>query len=313
MNEELNLRVPLGGERVDKFIAANTGLSRAYAQTLIADGKVWVNGAAAKKNTVLRDGDEIRLVLAPREEIRAFPQDIPIEIVYEDADICVINKPQGMVVHPAPGNPSGTLVNALMFHLDALSETGGEAERPGIVHRIDKMTSGLLVVAKNDLAHESLAGQFAAHTARRSYLALVHGNVREDGGTVRASIGRHKTDRTRMAVLPDGKDAVTHFRTLERFGAVTLLQLELETGRTHQIRVHMKHIRHPILGDAVYGSADERLGFKGQALHGYRLRLIHPRTQEPMAFFAPLPEYFKKALLSFGSRLEFEKEIFCDE
>lgn len=286
--------------RIDAFLASNTELSRSKLQKLIKDGAVERNGKPCKANTEVKIGDVIRLQI-PKEtgETLPEPEDIPLDIVFEDEDVAVINKPKGMVVHPAPGNPSGTLVNALLFRFQTLSGTGGET-RPGIVHRIDRLTSGLLVVAKNDIAHEALAKQFALHTAHREYLCIVHGNLKEDSGTVDAPIGRHKTDRKRMAVTEDGRRAVTHWRVLERFGTETLLDVALETGRTHQIRVHMAYIKHPILGDEVYGSAAPKLGLNGQALHGYRLTFTHPRTGETMTFTAPLPEDFKTALMHLG-------------
>ncbi len=282
--------------RIDAFLASNTELSRSKLQKLIKDGAVERNGKPCKSNTEVKTGDVIRL-LVPQEtgEMLPEPEDIPLDIVYEDADLAVINKPKGMVVHPAPGNPNGTLVNALLFRFQSLSGTGGV--RPGIVHRIDRLTSGLLVVAKNDYAHEALAKQFALHTAHREYLCIVHGNLKEDSGTIDAPIGRHKTDRKRMAVTEDGRHAVTHWRVLERFGTETLLDVQLETGRTHQIRVHMAYSKHPILGDEVYGSAAPKLGLNGQALHGYRLTFAHPRTGEIMRFTALLPDDFKTALI----------------
>ncbi len=282
--------------RIDAFLASNTELSRSKLQKLIKDGAVERNGKPCKSNTEVKTGDVIRLFV-PQEtgEMLPEPEDIPLDIVYEDADLAVINKPKGMVVHPAPGNPNGTLVNALLFRFQSLSGTGGV--RPGIVHRIDRLTSGLLVVAKNDYAHEALAKQFALHTAHREYLCIVHGNLKEDSGTIDAPIGRHKTDRKRMAVTEDGRHAVTHWRVLERFGSETLLDVQLETGRTHQIRVHMAYIKHPILGDEVYGSAAPKLGLNGQALHGYRLTFAHPRTGEIMRFTALLPDDFKTALI----------------
>ena len=252
-----------------------------------------------------------RLDAFAAEHTELVPQDIPIDIVYQDADIAVINKPVGMVVHPAPGNPDGTLCNALMFHLKDLSGIGG-AMRPGLVHRIDKNTSGLLVIAKNDDAHNFLANELKTHSVARTYCALCEGNFRQDSGTVDAPLARHKTDRKRMAVYPAGtagaREAVTHWFVRERFpnsgaGGRTLLRVELETGRTHQIRVHMAYINHPLVGDDVYGTGAASavrgrndLGFVGQALHAERLRLIHPRTHEQMEFFAPLPEHFKAAL-----------------
>jgi 23S rRNA pseudouridine1911/1915/1917 synthase len=241
----------------------------------------------------------VRYVLPEAKPVELVAEDIPLDILYEDEDLCVVNKPRGMVVHPAVGNESGTLVNALLYHFDGLSTIGGEV-RPGIVHRIDKMTSGLLVVAKNDMAHEGLARQFADHFAHRSYIALVAGNIREDTGTVDAPIGRHPTERKRMAVVPNGRRAVTHFRVLYRFSSVTLLSLELETGRTHQIRVHMAHIHHPLVGDSVYSSGKNDLGMEGQALHGWRLQFTHPKTGEHMAFQAPLPEDMQRALKRLG-------------
>ncbi len=290
-------------KRIDTYLAANTELSRSKIKKLITDGAVERNGKSCKANAEVRPGDAIRLRV-PEENGDALPEpeDIPLDVVYEDDELAVINKPKGMVVHPAPGNPSGTLVNALLYRFRSLSNTGG-AIRPGIVHRIDRLTSGLLVVAKNDAAHEALAKQFAMHTAHREYLCIVHGNLKEDSGTVDAPIGRHKTDRKRMAVTEDGRRAVTHWRVLERFGTETLLDVALETGRTHQIRVHMAYIKHPIVGDEVYGSAAPKLGLNGQALHGYRLTFTHPKTGETMTFTAPLPEDFRTALVRLCGRI----------
>ena len=285
--------------RLDLCLSEVTELSRSRAQSLIEAGLVTLNGRPCRQKDGVRPGDTVRYTLPEAKPIELLPENIPLDIVYEDDDICVINKPRGMVVHPAVGNESGTLVNALLYHFGALSTIGGEI-RPGIVHRIDKMTSGLLVVAKNDAAHEGLARQFADHSAHRSYIALVAGNIKEDTGTVDAPIGRHPTDRKRMAVVPNGRRAVTHFQVEARFSAMTLLSLELETGRTHQIRVHMAHIHHPIIGDTVYSTGKNNLGLEGQALHGWRLRLIHPKTGERMAFFAPLPEDMVLALKRLG-------------
>ncbi len=286
--------------RIDAFLAANTEFSRSKLQKLIKDGLIEQNGKPCKANSEVKAGDAIRLHV-PEENGDQLPEpeNIPLDVVYEDADLAVVNKPKGMVVHPAPGNPSGTLVNALLYRFRSLSGTGGET-RPGIVHRIDRLTSGLLVVAKNDAAHEALAKQFALHTAHREYMCIVHGNLKEDSGTVDAPIGRHKTDRKRMAVTEDGRRAVTHWRVLERFGTETLLDVKLETGRTHQIRVHMAYIKHPIVGDEVYGSAAPKLGLWGQALHGYRLTFVHPHTGEEMTFTAPLPDDFATALKRLG-------------
>lgn len=286
--------------RIDAYLATNTDLTRSKIQKLIKDGAVALNGKACKASSAVCAGDSIRILVPETDGDRLpEPENIPLDVVYEDDDLAVINKPKGMVVHPAPGNPSGTLVNALLYRFQTLSGAGGEI-RPGIVHRIDRMTSGLLVVAKNDFAHEALARQFAEHTAHREYLCLVHGNLKEDSGTVDAPIGRHKTDRKRMAVTEDGRRAVTHWHVLERFGTETLLDVRLETGRTHQIRVHMAYIKHPILGDEVYGSPAPKLGLNGQALHGYRLTFSHPRTGETMSFTAPLPDDFITAIVRLG-------------
>lgn len=286
--------------RIDAYLAANTDLTRSKIQKLIKDGAVALNGKACKASSAVCAGDSIRILVPETDGDRLpEPENTPLDVVYEDDDLAVINKPKGMVVHPAPGNPSGTLVNALLYRFQTLSGAGGEI-RPGIVHRIDRMTSGLLVVAKNDFAHEALARQFADHTAHREYLCLVHGNLKEDSGTVDAPIGRHKTDRKRMAVTEDGRRAVTHWHVLERFGTETLLDVRLETGRTHQIRVHMAYIKHPILGDEVYGSPAPKLGLNGQALHGYRLTFSHPRTGETMSFTAPLPDDFTTAIVRLG-------------
>lgn len=286
--------------RIDAYLAANTDLTRSKIQKLIKDGAVALNGKACKASSAVCAGDSIRILVPETDgDLLPEPENITLDVVYEDDNLAVINKPKGMVVHPAPGNPSGTLVNALLYRFQTLSGAGGEI-RPGIVHRIDRMTSGLLVVAKNDFAHEALARQFAEHTAHREYLCLVHGNLKEDSGTVDAPIGRHKTDRKRMAVTEDGRRAVTHWHVLERFGTETLLDVRLETGRTHQIRVHMAYIKHPILGDEVYGSPAPKLGLNGQALHGYRLTFSHPRTGETMSFTAPLPDDFTTAIVRLG-------------
>ena len=287
------------GERLDVFCARVSDNTRSAVQRMIINGDVTLNGAPAKSKEKIRTGDAVTMAFRPPEEVDIAPQDIPIDIVYEDADIAVIDKPKGMVVHPAPGNPDGTLVNALMYHLEGLSGIGGEI-RPGIVHRIDKLTSGLVVVAKNDMAHTSLAAQLKDHSARRTYIAIVDGNIKEDSGTVDAPIGRHPVDRKKMAVVQGGRNAVTHWRVLERYGAYTLIEAKLETGRTHQIRVHMAYIKHPVSGDTIYGAAKPRLGLDGQALHAARLELTHPRTGERMVFAAKVPEYFRSALKKAG-------------
>ena len=285
--------------RVDAYLGEETPLSRSQAQRLIREGNVSVNDRPVKANCVLKPGDAVLVTVPPPRATTALPEDIPISVLYEDGDLAVIDKPQGMVVHPAPGHDSGTLVNALLYAMDDLSGVGGEL-RPGIVHRIDRMTSGLLVVAKNDPAHRSLSQQFKDHSAHRSYIAIAEGNFPEDSGTVDAPIGRHPTDRKRMAAVSGGREAVTHWRVLERFGAFTLLHLALETGRTHQIRVHMAYLGHPLAGDDVYGPEKRKLGLSGQALHGYRLSFVHPGTDESMVFYAALPDYFCSALKKLG-------------
>ena len=299
MNSEELLIADKEYRRLDVCLSEMTELSRSRAQALIEEGLVRLNDRPCRQSDAVRPGDAVRYTVPEAKTIRLTPEELPLDILYEDGDICVVNKPRGMVVHPAVGNESGTLVNALLFHFGDLSTIGGEI-RPGIVHRIDKMTSGLLVVAKNDLAHERLARQFADHTAHRSYIALVAGNIKEDTGTVDAPIGRHPTDRKRMAVVERGRRAVTHYRVLYRFSSVTVLGLELETGRTHQIRVHMAHIHHPVVGDQVYSSGKNALGMDGQALHGWRLQLTHPTTGEPMSFVAPLPEDMQRAIKRLG-------------
>lgn len=286
-------------KRIDSCLASLTALSRSRVQSLIDEGLVQKNGAPCKSKDVVKAGDVLTYELPEVRDVGLVPEDIPLDIVYEDADICVLNKPRGLVVHPAPGHENGTLVNGLMHHFGTLSTIGGE-NRPGIVHRIDRMTSGLLVVAKNDAAHQNLATQFASHTARRSYVAIVHGNIREDTGTIDAPIGRHPVDRKRMAVVPDGRNAVTHYRVWERFGNLTFLELELETGRTHQIRVHMAYKKHPLLGDEVYCGAEDVYHLGGQALHGYKLQLTHPTTGAHMQFTAPLPMELLQVLQKLG-------------
>ncbi|MBQ1893025.1 MAG: RluA family pseudouridine synthase [Clostridia bacterium] len=283
------------GQRLDAFIAGETSFSRSAVQRMIDSGDVLLNMKEAPSKAKVKAGDEVSVTPPMPEITDILPQDIPLDIVYQDADIAVINKPKGMVVHPAAGNPDGTLVNAIMYHIKDLSGIGGEV-RPGIVHRIDRMTSGLLVIAKNDNAHVFLSDQLKTHAVSRVYYALCEGNFREDSGTVDAPIARHRTDRKKMAVDPNGRSAVTHWRVLERFGDMTLLRVELETGRTHQIRVHMAYIKHPIVGDEVYGHAKNSLGIVGQALHAGELRLTHPATGEEMVFTAPLPEEFVNAL-----------------
>lgn len=287
------------GKRIDSYLSEQLdGVTRSMAQNWIERKLVTQQGRALKKNYKLCTGDIIDVQIPEAQTISLVPQDIPIHIVYEDADIIVVDKVRGMVVHPAAGNWDGTLVNALMFHCgERLSGINGEI-RPGIVHRIDKDTSGLLVVAKNDMAHQSLAEQIASHTSAREYKAIVVGNPRENAGTIHQPIGRHKTDRKKMAITPDGRDAVTHYQVLERYRGYALMQFQLETGRTHQIRVHMASIGHPIIGDPLYGIKKDRFSqqLEGQCLHAYRLSLTHPRTREHMTFESPLPTYFTDIL-----------------
>ena len=291
--------------RLDAYIAAVSDLSRSAAARLIEADSVTVNGRLAEKKRTLTEGDVVEITLPEPEECEAMPEDIALDVVYEDDDIIVINKPQGMVVHPAPGNYSGTLVNALLFRCrDSLSGIGG-VMRPGIVHRIDKDTSGLLVVAKNDFAHAALSEELKYHGIEREYHALVKGGFGEDTGTVDLPIGRHPIDRKKMAVLKNSesaREAVTHYEVLARYGNISYLRLMLETGRTHQIRVHMSYTGHPLLGDEVYGQS--KIPFEkrhapllnGQALHAKRLSLTHPRTKERMTFECELPENFEKLL-----------------
>lgn len=280
--------------RLDKFISENSDISRSYASRLIEDGNVTVNSKTAQKKTKVAMGDEVRITLPEPEEIEAKPEDIPIDIVYEDDSVIVVNKPQGMVVHPAAGNMSGTLVNGLLYHCNLSSING--AVRPGIVHRIDKDTSGLLVVAKTNEAHESLSEQLKERKALRKYQCIVNGNIKEDAGTVDKPIGRHPTDRKRMAIIEGGREAVTHFKVLERFGQFTLVECTLETGRTHQIRVHMQSLGHNIVGDPVYGVKKDREKGKGQLLHAKTIGFAHPKTGELMEFTSDLPEPFTMVL-----------------
>ena len=303
MSEYLTVTDEHAGARADVFISAVTELSRSAAARLIEEGSVLLREEPVNKKTRLAPGDILLVHFPDPVPTEAQPEDIPLDIIYEDADIIVVNKPTGMVVHPAAGNESGTLVNALLYHCgDTLSGIGGVI-RPGIVHRIDKDTSGLLVVAKNDAAHTALSAQLKGHAMGRVYDAILLGNLKEDQGVVDAPIGRHPTDRKKMAILRgDGvhsRDALTHYTVTERFsvaghGAMTRVRCELETGRTHQIRVHMASIGHPLAGDEVYGKGREKTGLDGQCLHAGRLRFIHPDTGEAMEVTCPLPEYFTK-------------------
>ncbi len=297
------------GERLDVFTAQVTGETRSFAQRMIENGDVLVNSKVGKSNIKLKTGDEIRITIQPPQEVELKAENIPIDIVYEDEDIIVVNKEKGMVVHIAPGHESGTLVNALMYHVKDLSGIGGEL-RPGIVHRIDKLTSGLIVVAKNDNAHRSLSEQIKEHSARRSYIAIVDGNIKNDSGTVDAPIGRDVKDRKKMAVTAEsmGRNATTHYTVKKRYGEYTLLELVLETGRTHQIRVHMAHIKHPVTGDIVYGRKKCPIpSLDGQALHAYRLELNHPRTNERMIFEAKEPQWLEKTLAYIEKRYDIKE------
>ncbi len=293
------------GTRLDAFLAGQMEKTRSSVQKLIEEGNVRVNGSPAGKNTRLREGDRVEAVEPPPEVLDVTPQNIPLDIVYEDGDLLVVNKPKGMVVHPAPGNPDGTLVNALLYHCGgSLSGINGVI-RPGIVHRIDKDTSGLLIVAKNDRAHQSLAEQIAVHSFTRIYNAVVYGNLKTEEGTISAPLGRHPADRKRMAVLsPGGREAVTHYRVLERFSGFTLVECRLETGRTHQIRVHMAHIGHPVAGDPVYGPKKCITELHGQCLHARVIGFVHPATGEYLEFDSGLPPYFQQFLSKLRSRGE---------
>ncbi|WP_082075044.1 RluA family pseudouridine synthase [Desulfosporosinus sp. I2] len=284
------------GIRLDVGVTEVMGKSRSFVQGIIAQEYVRVNGLAKKANYKVRQGDLIEVTIPAPRESTAEPENIPLEILYEDEDVLVVNKPQGMVVHPAPGAWKGTMVNALLYHCHNLSGINGVL-RPGIVHRIDKDTSGILVVAKNDIAHEGLAAQLKAHTMERKYLALVHGVVLEPSGTVDAPIGRDPSDRKRMAVvMHHSKSAVTHYTVLERFRELSFLEVRLETGRTHQIRVHMLYVKHPVLGDPVYGPKRNLYGLKGQMLHAAHLGFEHPRSRTWMKFDAPVPKVFAALL-----------------
>ena len=285
------------GKRLDAWLAEQTELTRSAVQKLMEEGRVTAAGKPLAKNTRLTGGETVSVKLPEPEAVDIVPQNIPLDVVYEDEDVIVVNKPKGLVVHPAPGHPDGTLVNALLYHCgDSLSGINGEL-RPGIVHRIDRDTSGLIIAAKNDAAHLALAAQLADHTLARTYECLAVGNFREDSGTVDAPIGRHPVDRKRMAVVRQGgREAVTHWEVIARYPGVTHLRCRLETGRTHQIRVHLAYIGHPILGDTVYGAKKPVAGLTGQCLHAVGLRFIHPRTGEPVELTCPLPEEFVRML-----------------
>lgn len=286
------------GVRIDKYLAEQLpDITRSYLQKLLKDGSVQMNGKPVKASTKTAAGAVIELTIPEPEEPEILPEDIPLDILYEDSDVILINKPKDMVVHPAAGHYTGTLVNALMYHCKGdLSGINGVL-RPGIVHRIDKDTTGVLIVCKNDKSHNALAEQLKEHSITRKYRAIVCGNLKEDEGTVDAPLGRHPQDRKKMAIVrTGGKRAVTHYRVLERFGNYTYIECQLETGRTHQIRVHMASLGHPLLGDEVYGRVKSPFKLEGQTLHAMVLGFIHPTTGEYMEFEAPLPEYFEKLL-----------------
>lgn len=280
--------------RLDKLLAGLTDWTRSQIKLQIDGGRALVNGKKEKAGFLVKNGDKISLMFA-KQEISASPEEIPLDIVYEDDDLAVINKPQGMVVHPAPGSYNHTLVNALLFYFDKLGDSQNSI-RPGIVHRIDKDTSGLLVVAKNDFAHASLSAQIAEHSCFRHYLALLEGNLKENSGTVETFIGRSSADRKVMAVTDSGKKAITHYKVLERFKDYCLVEFVLETGRTHQIRVHSKYLGCPIVGDKTYGFKNQKFNLAGQLLHAYKLELTQPHTGKRLCLECELPDYFKNIL-----------------
>lgn len=295
-NQSMQFELP-EGTRLDVGVTeVVVGKSRSFVQTLIQEGHILVNGSVKKSNYKIRLGDQIQVMVPPPRELKVDPENIPLEIVYEDEDLLVVNKPQGMVVHPAPGAWTGTMVNALLYHCLSLSGINGIL-RPGIVHRIDKDTSGLLVVAKSDLAHQGLAQQIKEHSMARQYLAIVHGVLFEPSGTVDAPIGRDHNDRKKMAVVfQNSKHAITHYDVLERFRDFTYVQARLETGRTHQIRVHMAYLKHPVLGDPLYGPKRNPFDLHGQMLHAKLLGFVHPRTGANMEFSSQPPEAFRNVL-----------------
>lgn len=296
--EKLFFTIEKGGERIDKYLSEQLeDMTRSHIQKLIKENMVRVNGMAVKSNFKLSASDQIEVEIPELKEPDILPENIPLDILYEDQDILVVNKPKGMVVHPAPGHYTGTLVNAIMYHCkDNLSGING-VMRPGIVHRIDMDTTGSLLICKNDRAHQALAEQLKEHSITRKYHAIVHGRLKEDEGTIDKPIGRHPIDRKKMSVhCTNGREAITHYRVLKRFQQFTYIECQLETGRTHQIRVHMSSIGHPILGDQVYGPAKCPYKLQGQTLHAKVLGIIHPTTGEYMEFDAPLPDYFQGLL-----------------
>ena len=303
MTRELTAATEHAGVRLDAFLSADGALTRSQAARLIAEGRVRVNGKPAAKSARLSGGETVTVDVPQLRETALPAQDIPLDVVYEDDDVIVVNKPTGLVVHPAPGHPDGTLVNALLHHCgDSLSGIGGE-KRPGIVHRIDRDTSGLIIAAKNDAAHLALSAQLKDHSLSRTYECLVTGNMKQDSGTVDAPIGRSRSDRKKMAVVAGGRPAITHWEVLARYPGVTHLRCRLETGRTHQIRVHLAYIGHPILGDTVYGNRKPVPGLTGQCLHATGLRFLHPRTGRPVELTCPRPEEFERMLVKLQKRI----------
>ena len=301
----INVKAEESGERIDALLSRNLdGFSRSQIQKLLEQGSVTLDGKALKKNFRCTAGESYDILLPDMAELPLEPQDIPLDIVYEDDDLIVVNKQRGLVVHPAPGHPDCTLVNALLYHCgDSLSGIGGQ-RRPGIVHRIDKDTSGLIIVAKNDFAHQGLSAQLSDHSLCREYEAIVRGNFKTDGGTVNRPIGRHPVDRKRMAVTDrNSKPAVTHWQLLASYHGYSHILCRLETGRTHQIRVHMASIGHPLLGDFTYGAPSPDKGLEGQCLHARRLRFVHPRSGEEMELETPLPDYFTAVLTRLGPQI----------
>lgn len=305
MTETYTIIAKESGERIDALLAREIdGLTRSQAARLLENAAVTLRCAAIKKNHKVTAGELFIVEIPETEDTELMPEDIPLDVAYEDDDLIVVNKPRGMVVHPAPGHASGTLVNALLFHCgDSLSGIGGE-KRPGVVHRIDMDTSGLIIAAKNDYAHRFLSAQLADHSLSRVYEAVVCGRIKDESGTIDAPIGRHPNDRKKMTVTErNSRNAVTHYEVIARYNGYTHLRCMLETGRTHQIRVHMAHIGHPVLGDMVYGSRHSEKGLEGQCLHARSLRFIHPRTNELVELTTDLPEYFEMVLSRLGPEI----------
>lgn len=304
MTNTYTLKAKESGERIDALLARSIdGLTRSQAAKLLESGAVTLCSTAVKKNYKVREGEVFLVEIPIKTDAKPLPENIPLDVIYEDDDLLVVNKPRGMVVHPSPGHDSGTLVNALLYHCgDKLSTIGGE-ERPGIVHRIDKDTSGLIIAAKNNYAHRFLSSQLADHSLARIYEAVVIGRIREGTGTVNAPIGRHPIDRKRMAVKENGSDAITHYEVIAHYNGYTHIRCRLETGRTHQIRVHMAKIGHPVLGDLVYGRRHAEKGLQGQCLHARSLTFNHPKTNKAVKLTTDLPDYFKKVLSRLGPEI----------